>query len=280
MQRRRLWSIVIVVLLLAAPPLAMAQRAGAFLGELTWPEAETRLRSAPLVIVPFGAGAKEHGPHLPLATDRLLLDYLLKVAVESVDVVVAPEILHGWFPGFRDFPGTDIDDPDLFGRYALSVARSLVRHGAQRIVFLNTGIGRSSGLPLAIAARELHTQHRIPTLLVSWDDLETPEVAALLQQRAGSHADELETSLMLALHPELVRMDKAVVDYGKEPPAGAAGYRPQDLSRRAGDPDYSGSGVFGDARLATTDKGQRALAIVTRQWLATLKLFATAPVVR
>src|SRR5512134_3423007 len=78
---------------LLAHPVA-AQARGAFLGDLTWPEAERRLRDAPLVIVPFGAGAKEHGPHLPLSTDRLVMEYLSATAVDSLPVVVAPPILH------------------------------------------------------------------------------------------------------------------------------------------------------------------------------------------
>ena len=127
------------------------------------------------------------------------MDRLLAAAVESLDVVVAPEILHGWFPAFREFPGTQIEDPDVFVRYALAVGRSLARHGAKRIVFLNTGVTQSTGLPLGLAVRELHAQQHIPVLLVSWDDLESPELKRLLQQRAGTHADELETSLMLYL---------------------------------------------------------------------------------
>ena len=266
--------------LLWATATLAAERPGAFLGDLSWPEAEIRLRSAPVVIVPFGAGAKEHGPHLPLATDRLVLEHLLRAAAAQLNVVVAPEILHGWFPAFREFPGTDIDDPDLFGRYALAVARSLVRHGAQRVVFLNTGISRSSGLPLAIAARELHTQQHVPALLVSWDDLETPELRQLLQQRAGSHADELETSIVLALRPDLVHMERAVDEEPHPESTPAGGYQPQDLSRHAGDPDYSASGVVGSPRLASPEKGRRALALMTERWLSILQRFATTPAAR
>ena len=255
-----------------------AQRPGAWLADLTWPDAEQRFRDAPVVIVPFGAGAKEHGPHLPLGTDRIVLDWLLQVAVDSLPVLVAPSILHGWFPAFREFPGTDIHDADLFQRYALEVGQALVRHGAQRVVFLNTGISRSTGLPLGIAARELHSATRVPTLLVSWDDLETEETAAIAEQRAGSHADEIETSIILALRPDLVHMERAVTDYhGAEAP-GMPGYRPGDFSRTPGDPDFSETGVFGDPRLASVDKGRRALAIMSRQWLKALRGFAEVPV--
>jgi creatinine amidohydrolase len=267
-----------LILLLLSPGLS-AQQPGAYLSDLTWPDAEQRFRDAPIVIVPFGAGAKEHGPHLPLGTDRIVLDWLLQVAVDSMPVIVAPSILHGWFPAFRDFPGTDIADPAVFQQYALQVGEALVRRGARRIVFLNTGISRSTGLPLAIAARELHASTHVPTLLVSWDDLETEETAAIAEQRDGGHADELETSIILVLRPELVHMDRAVTDYQGGPAPAFPGYRPGGFSRTQGDPDFSETGVFGDPRLASVDKGRRALAIMRTQWLKALRGFAAVPTV-
>lgn len=256
---------------------ADAQRPGAYLGDLTWPDAERRLRDAPLVIVPFGAGAKEHGPHLPLSADQLVLDFLLAQAVDSLPVVVAPNILHGWFPQFQDYPGTTIQDPDLFQRYALDVARSLVRHGAKRVVFLNTGVTRSTGLPLSIAARVLQIEQRVPTLVVSSDDLDTPEAHALTTQTAGTHADDIETSMILALRPDLVRMDRAVKDTRDNAPGGYPGYRPSDFVRRPGDPNNSSTGIFGDPTLATAEKGRRVLELRARQWLKALRGFSTAP---
>jgi creatinine amidohydrolase len=257
---------------------AATPRPGAFLSDLTWPEAEQRLRDAPLVIVPFGAGAKEHGPHLPLGTDQIVMEHLAACAVDSLPVIVAPPILHGWFPAFDDFPGTAIEDPDVFWKYVFETARSLVRHGARRILFLNTGISRSTGLPISIAARELHSRERVPTLVVSWDDLETPETAALARQRSGGHADEIETSILLALRPELVHMDRAVTDYHGAPSDPYPGYRPGGFSRTPGDADFSKTGVAGDPTLATVEKGRQALAIMIRQWMKTLRGFAAAPV--
>ena len=182
---------------------------GAFLGDLTWPEAEERLSAAPLVILPFGAGAKEHGPHLPMNADAVVLDFLCRLTVDSLPVVVAPPILHGWFPAFRGFPGTEVADPSVFQSYVMEVALSLVENGAQRLVILNTGIEKATGLPLAIVAREIRVQTGTPTMLVSWDDLETAEVETFQEQEWGGHADEMETSIHLFLQPHLVRMDEA-----------------------------------------------------------------------
>ncbi|MDP2955373.1 MAG: creatininase family protein [Longimicrobiales bacterium] len=282
----RFWTLALSAALTAAPlsgqtPGVEAARTptpGAHLGDLAWPEAEARLREAPLVIVPFGAGAKEHGPHLPMSTDRLMLEYLMQAAVDSLPVVVAPPILHGWFPAFRDFPGTEISDADLFRRTVEEVARSLVRHGARRIVFLNTGITYSTGLPIAVAAREIHQREGVPTLVISWGDLETEEVAALAQQKAGGHADEMETSVVLHLRPDLVHMEVAPTDYGPAGGEPGPGYRPGGFSRTPGHPEYSTTGILGDATLATAEKGRKIVEMMTREWIRALRAFATEPV--
>ena len=256
---------------------AQPANAGAYLGELSWPQALERLSASPVVIVPFGAGAKEHGPHLPMNVDRVVLDYLLERAVESRDVVIAPPILHGWLPAFRDFPGTEITDAALFTRYVQEVALSLIESGAQRLVFLNTGIAKASGLPISIAAREIRVNAGVPTLVVSWDDLETDATAALAEQREGGHADEIETSIALHLVPHLVDMARAETDYGDRLRKDYGGYQPGVFSRDTRDPNYSDTGLYGDATLASAEKGERALEIMTEEWLKALTGFAQVP---
>ncbi len=253
-----------------------AQQQGAYLGELSWTVAEARLLDTPVVVIPFGGGAKEHGPHLPMNADQKVMEYLCRQAVDSVNVIMAPPILHGWFPAFRGFPGTEVADPDVFEKYVFEVAMSLVNQGAQRIVFLNTGIAKATGLPLSIAAREIRTQTGTPTLVVSWDDLETPEIDALKTEPMGGHAGELETSINLYLQPELVHMDRAVADFGDRQPKDYPGYQPGRLSRDRRDPRYTETGLFGDPTLATAEKGRQALEILTRQWLIALRGFSTA----
>jgi|SoiMetStandDraft_5_1073268.scaffolds.fasta_scaffold05495_2 creatinine amidohydrolase len=265
-----------LALVLSATPLRAATP-GAWLGELSWPEAEQRLKSAPVVVLPFGPAAKAHGPHLPMNADAKVAEYLCARAVESQDVVVAPPIAHGWLPPFRQLPGTEVRDSTVFIRYVDEVARSLVRSGARRLVFLNTSIAKAGGLPLSIVARDLREELGVPTLVVSWDDLETAEYDALQTQRQGSHADEIETSIHLFLQPGLVHMEKAVTDYGHDRAKDYPGYLPGMFSRDPADPAYTETGVFGDPRRATAEKGKRALAILTAQWLKALSGFSGEP---
>jgi creatinine amidohydrolase len=256
---------------------AAAAPQGAYLGELSWPEAEARLARAPLVVLPFGPGAKEHGPQLPMNADATVADYLCDRAIEALPVVVAPRIAHGWLPAFRAFPGTEVEDPAVFIKYVDAVARSLIRSGARRLVFLNTSISKAAGLPLSIVARDLRVQTGTPTLVVSWDDLETDASRALETQRSGGHADEIETSIHLFLDPQRVHMERAVTDYGSAGKQAYPGYEPGLFSRDSRDPGYSETGVSGDATRATAQKGEKALAILTQQWLSALRGFSESP---
>lgn len=259
---------------------AWAQSPGVHLGDLSWTAAEKRYSETPIVILPFGAGAKEHGPHMPMNADRVVMDHLINAAVQSRDVIVAPPILHGWFPAFREFPGTEVADPKVFQDYVFHVGMSLAKQGAQRIVFLNTGIANATGLPISIAAREIRVQTGTPTLVVNWGDLETEEIDALQEQRMGGHGDEIETSINLYLQPDLVNMELAVVDYGDRTAKDYGGYQPGVLARDPNDPLYSESGIFGDATLATPEKGKAALDVLTREWLRALDGFARVPLRR
>ncbi|MEM7707533.1 MAG: creatininase family protein [Pseudomonadota bacterium] len=252
-----------------------ANAQGVYLGDLAWPEARERLVSAPLVILPFAGGAKEHGRHLPMNADRVVLEHLVSVAVSQRDVVAAPPILYGWFPAFREFPSTEIEDPAIFQQYMYLAAKSLVASGAQRVVFLNTGIRQATGLPISVAAREIRAGCGVPALVVSWDDLETSEVERFQEQEWGGHADEIETSVNLVLQPDKVDMSKASPEMGA-PPKTYPGYRPGKLPARqlSGEP---GSGIRGDPTLATAEKGRQTLAIMERNWLAALDGFANEP---
>jgi creatinine amidohydrolase len=271
-------SVWLGVLLLAAT--AHAQSPGVRLGDLSWPEAQRRYAETPVVVVPFGAGAKEHGPHMPMNADRVVMDHLVEAALASRNVIVAPPILHGWFPAFRDFPGTEVADPGVFQDYVFHVGMSLAKQGAQRIVFLNTGIANATGLPISIAAREIRVQTGVPTLVVNWGDLETDEIDALQEQEMGGHGDEIETSINLYLQPDLVDMSLAVEDYGDRTPKDYGGYQPGVLSRDPADPLYSESGIFGDATLATPEKGRAALEVLTREWLRAIDGFSEVPLNR
>jgi creatinine amidohydrolase/Fe(II)-dependent formamide hydrolase-like protein len=79
---------------------------GQWLADLTWQDAEARRRDGALVVVPVGAAAKAHGPHLPLDTDRTLARALAEGVAHELPVLIAPIIDQGWYPAFTGYPGS------------------------------------------------------------------------------------------------------------------------------------------------------------------------------
>jgi creatinine amidohydrolase len=231
-----------------APDHGRAARRGAFLAELAWPAAERELRPESIVVLPIGAAAKEHGPHLRLSNDWIMAEYLAARLVEVEDVVVAPTLSYHFYPAFLEYPGSTSLRLETARDLVVDVCRSLARFGPRRFYALNTGI--STVRALAPAAELLASEG----ITLTFTDLERalePTQKKLLSQDAGTHADEAETSIMLAIAPDAVDMTKAVRDIHPLRPPGLT----RDANSATG--TYSPTGVYGDATLATQEKGER-----------------------
>ena len=217
------------------------------LERLTWPEAERLLTPEAVVVLPLGAAAKEHGPHLQLRNDLTLAEYLTR-RLSPAAVVVAPPLTYHFYPAFLEYPGSTSLTLATARDMTVEIARSLARYGPRRFYVLNTGI--STLRPLADAAKVLAQEG----ILLHFTNLEAQTahvVRGLQEQPGGSHADEIETSMMLYIDPAVVDMTRAVSDYT---PALAG---PLRLTRQPRGPaTYSRSGAWGDPTLATREKGR------------------------
>ncbi len=223
-----------------------AARAGVLLEDLTWQEAERALTPDTIVVIPIGAESKEHGPHLKLNNDWLMAEYLKREVLKRENVVVAPTVNYHYYPAFLEYPGSTSLRLETARDLIVDICRSLARFGPRRFYALNTGV--STVRALRPAADALAAEG---IALRFTDILKVNEAAEnrVRQEEGGTHADEIETSMMLFIAPASVDMKKAVKDYH---PSGKGG-----LSRRPdGAGDYSASGVFGDATLATRRKGE------------------------
>jgi creatinine amidohydrolase len=214
--------------------------------------------------VPIGAAAKEHGPHLPLKTDWLVARELARRVALELPVVVTPVVSVGYYPAFVGYPGTQHLRAETFGALLTDVFEALIRHGVTRIAVVNTGV--STEAPLRVVVRDLYARHRVRIAVADIRTLgRTAGVA--LGQALGGHGDELETSLVLAIDPGAVRMERAEPDYGqtREAPA-TVFYQPTVFSGDpASGPDYSKTGVRGDPTRATAAKGEAILAAMARE---------------
>ncbi|HET7263775.1 MAG TPA: creatininase family protein [bacterium] len=246
---------------------------GVFLEELTWTEAEPLLRADPLVVIPIGAGAKEHGPHLPLGTDRIMAEYLARRLAERVPVVVLPTVVYGYFPHFSPFPGSTHLEARTFQAMMTELVLSIHRHGPRRFLFLNTGV--STYPVLEIVARDLDRVHRLLVGVTRIGDLGAQRTTGLLAQPRGSHADEHETSLLLAIAPEAVRTGKLAREIPDRPDARGVFVPP--MYHRDPGPGHSATGVYGDATLATVEKGRVIAEAMVEDLVAAAERLRTAP---
>ncbi|MEX0880899.1 MAG: creatininase family protein [Thermoanaerobaculia bacterium] len=235
------------VLLAAALASQMAPDRGVLLEELTWVEAEKVLKPETVVVIPLGAASKEHGPHLKLKNDLILAEYLKARVKERSAVVIAPTVNYHFYPAFVEYPGSTSLRLETARDLIVDICRGLARFGPRRFYVLNTGV--STVRALAPAAEMLAADG---ILLRYTDLLETlsPIEKEVARQEGGTHADEIETSMILYMSPGDVDMTKAVKDY--HPGKGGLTRDP----KREG-MTYSPSGVFGDATLATREKGRR-----------------------
>lgn len=260
MKRPTLWSVVISFLSFIITPRAWTQSStnpaaqqtsheqaqAVLLENLTWDEAERVLTPDALIVIPLGAECKEHGRHLQLNNDFLMAEYfkhrILTAAPKGV--IVAPAINYSFYPAFLEYPGSTSLSMDTARAMITEIVQSLARYGPRRFYVLNTGI--STLKPLAQAATELAKDD----ILLRYTDLTKEDpVEKKLRQSVGTHADEIETSMMLYIAPESVQMKKAVRDLN---PTQAGG-----LTRnRKGKGTYSPTGAWGDPTLATREKGQ------------------------
>lgn len=228
---------------------AAAQR-GALLEDLTWVEAEARLGAETVVVLPIGAACKEHGPHLLLKNDWLIAEHLKRRVLEASDVVVAPTLNYHFYPAFVEYPGSVTLRLETARDLTIDVVRSLARFGPRRFYALNTGV--STVRALRPAAEALAAEG----ITLRYTDLKqvlAPVAEAVEEQEGGTHADEIETSMMLVIAPETVDMTKAAKDY--DPTPATAGL---SRTRRPG-VTWSPTGIWGDATLATREKGVRVL---------------------
>jgi len=219
---------------------------GVWLEDLTWLEAKARFAAGAVVVVPIGAASKAHGPHLPLKTDALTARALAQMLIERLPLVAAPVVGFGYYPAFTAFAGSQHLSAATFKALLSELVGNLRGHDVRRIVLLNTGVSTEKPIDeLAAGAADLLVLHMRGLGA-------TAEV--LLDVPAGGHADERETSVMLALDPRSVRM-------GRLAPEGP----------------FEQTAATGDAATATAFKGERILAArvtdivaaIERRWPAT-----------
>jgi len=219
---------------------------GVLLEQLSRDEAEHALTPDRTVVIPLGAESKEHGKHLQLNNDWLMAEYLKQRVVVAAPVVIAPTINYSYFPAFLEYPGSTSLKKETARDMIVDICHSLASYGPRRFYILNTGISTIG--PLSEASKALASEG-MTLRYFNWDEIDAA-VKNVRQQPAGSHADEIETSMMLYIAPDTVKMSRAVKDLRPDRPG------PLTRNSKATEGVYSPTGAWGDPTLATKEKGQ------------------------
>lgn len=211
------------------------------------------LPPATVAILPVAA-TEQHGPHLPTGTDAFIVDGILRAAAEygpPYFAVVLPTQTIGWSIEHGGFPGTLSLDGNILDKAWCELGRWVKRSGLSRILLFN---GHGGNPPvMALAAMRLRAECGMLAEQVHWATLANPsQVAPADAPPRDWHAGWIETSIMLHLRPDLVRMEAA---------APAPMRHPQDLPPDGEaqwawmTSDLNVGGVIGDPTLADATTG-------------------------
>lgn len=229
-----------------------------------------------IVVLPLGAH-EQHGPHLPFDTDTIIADgiaaHAARLADETLPVSFMPAEPVGYSIEHMDTPGTRTLSYDEAVQKWLAVAEQLAEAGVRKFVMLNAHGGNS---PLmTIVATEARVRFAMLAVATSWTRFPLPEGIIDLEDRPYDiHGGLIETSMVLALAPEAVEMEKAenfssfqrelagemthLRAYGPH----AFGWKAQDLNP---------AGVVGDASAATAEKGERIIDHAAKRFVELLE---------
>jgi len=224
------------------------------LEELTWPEFERIKKGVKAVVIPVGS-VEAHGRHLPLGTDVFAPVEIArrvdeKLKERGVDVLVAPPVWYGHTFVLDVYPGTVNVSADALKAYVAEILREFAREGFKRLVLLNGHGGNHS--PLILAAEEVAGEFDVEVWLINWWLDFSEEILEVCSSQG--HAGEDETSVILAIRPELVRMEEA---------RGERRTRKVRVIRKDIGFELFPDGVNDDPRGASAEKGEAILERVS-----------------
>lgn len=255
--------------------------------KLKWPEVKEAAVLDKFIVMPAGM-IEDHGPHLPLDTDLVIACAICERTVEKMkgEALVAPALTHGYSPHHMDFPGPITITWETFIKHTVDVLTSFIHHGFRYILIVN---GHGSNTPnLDLAARQAIVYNdRARVAVVSWWQLSSVSqlFSNIRESDVTSHACEAETSMYLAIAPELVEMDKAPKDltlpWSDHFWTDLIGNPLRPHKNRVAMTEYwsqmTQTGVVGDATVATAEKGRRLLEAASEELCEVMREMKARP---
>jgi creatinine amidohydrolase len=245
-----------------------------FLGELTNPEVEAFLKTHHTVIVPTGA-TEQHGPHGPLLTDVLIPQEIARRVAPQIHALVAPPINYALSYPHVGFKGLVHIRIPTFMALVEDVCVACAASGFRRIIFLNGHYDNTYALAYACANAAPQLPKDVKAFPINyWDGMTAADVDEWFGLKNGLHANEAETSAVLAINPDLVDMDAANAEFPPFPEY-TVNTGPVHTAFFFTSPGSvywaTKSGTWGDARRSTPEKGERYIEAGVRSTLAVLE---------
>jgi len=233
------------------------------LEELGWPDVEEYLRRDDRLILVIGS-TEQHGRHLVFGSDVWQPWEIARRLSERAGILLAPPVNYGMSLHHLGFPGSLSLRPNTLSSVVVDLLESAYEHGFRRILILNGHGGNTAPIQMALA-ETLHELHGLEIRLGDW--WREPEVEAVFDaafpEGSPGHADAGETSAVMAIRPDVVRLDRA--DYNPDSP------RPNFLTRQVF-LDHFPHGVIGtDPRRASAEVGEQALAAAVEAYTQILQ---------
>ncbi len=239
-------------------------------------------REALVAVLPVGA-IEQHGPHLPLSVDRDILDGIITAALplipQECPALFLPTCAVGKSDEHASFAGTLTLSASTLMAMWTEIGACVAAAGVRKLVLFNSHGGQMA--PLDIVARDLRIRYGMIAVAANWFAMGLPQAALdPHESQHGIHAGEMETSMMLALHPDRVAMEhardfeplsvKLAADHAQLGlgPGARLGWQAQDLHP---------AGACGNAAAATAEKGQVFIDHAARQLVALLQDVAALP---
>jgi creatinine amidohydrolase len=246
------------------------------MADLTYPDVQAYLQRNDLILIPM-ASTEQHGPHLPLSTDCVTAYEVSRRAAEQADVLYTPTVWTGYSPQHMRGPGQGMGTITVRSETLLNllydIARSLIHHGFNKLIFVN-GHGSNSKVIDPVLRRIRYDTGALVAFYKPYAERYMGLVKDLMEnppeETPGWHSSELETSQMLAHDARLVRMEHASMTETHIPR-----WLPAAFSKTDGAPDvqfagyqyfqfpmdhdeFTDTGVIGNPMRATAEKGEEA----------------------
>ncbi len=227
---------------------------GVKLSEITYEEAKKLINEDTIILLPIGGGTKEHGSHLPMGTDFYVTEWMTDRVIESYPVVALPTLSYAYYPAFIDWAGSVSIEAENFIRIVKDIIKSFAKFGVKKFLIIDGGVSTHS--PLKILSSDLHNELGISVGVTDCLGLGKEVEDEVCEQEKGGHGDEGETSCMLYIKQELVKMDKAVEEYR----VGIKGAYNNGIKKvSVGGKMDTPHGIHGNSKLATVEKGKKIM---------------------